>query len=194
MRLSGRDVRCVRGGREVFSGLDFEAASGEAYRSVDITGKKILVTGADGFIGSHLVEALLTLGQEVVSLDNFATGHRMNLDDVRAAVGAQAWRRHRFVEADIATSLSGAQFDAVVGRLILQFFPDPVAALRSLVVAVRPGGVVVFQESNWASFLAQSVHLPLRSLCGSLIFDAFRRSGATPRLFPSCACRASSVR
>jgi len=64
--------------------------------------RRWLVTGSAGFIGSHLVEALLRLGQHVVSLDNFATGYRRNLDDVRAAVGADAWRRHRFVEADIA--------------------------------------------------------------------------------------------
>ena len=61
-----------------------------------------LVTGSAGFIGSHLVEALLKLDQHVVGLDNFATGHLRNLDEVKAAVGADAWRRHRFVEADIA--------------------------------------------------------------------------------------------
>lgn len=61
-----------------------------------------LVTGSAGFIGSHLVETLLRLGQRVVGLDNFATGHRHNLELVRAAVGEQAWHRHSFVEADIA--------------------------------------------------------------------------------------------
>jgi UDP-N-acetylglucosamine 4-epimerase len=61
-----------------------------------------LVTGSAGFIGSHLVESLLRLDQEVVSLDNFSTGHQRNLDEVRAAVGADAWRRHRFIDADIA--------------------------------------------------------------------------------------------
>jgi UDP-N-acetylglucosamine 4-epimerase len=60
-----------------------------------------LVTGSAGFIGSHLLETLLRLGQEVVSLDNFATGHRHNLEEVRALVGEQAWRRHTFLEADI---------------------------------------------------------------------------------------------
>jgi UDP-N-acetylglucosamine 4-epimerase len=64
--------------------------------------RRWLVTGSAGFIGSHLVEALLRLGQDVVSLDNFATGHRRNLDEVAAAVGAEAARRHRFVEADVA--------------------------------------------------------------------------------------------
>ena len=61
-----------------------------------------LVTGSAGFIGSHLVERLLGLGQEVVSLDNFATGHRHNLEEVRVRVGEVAWRLHRFIEGDIA--------------------------------------------------------------------------------------------
>ncbi len=41
-----------------------------------------LVTGAAGFIGSNLVEALLGAGQSVVGLDNFATGHQRNLDEL----------------------------------------------------------------------------------------------------------------
>ncbi|MBI3372848.1 MAG: SDR family oxidoreductase [Betaproteobacteria bacterium] len=63
--------------------------------------RRWLVTGSAGFIGSHLVEALLRLGQTVVSVDNFATGHRANLDQVSALVGSEAWGRHSFVEADI---------------------------------------------------------------------------------------------
>jgi UDP-N-acetylglucosamine 4-epimerase len=42
-----------------------------------------LVTGVAGIIGSNLLEALLKAGQRVVGLDNFATGHRHNLDQVR---------------------------------------------------------------------------------------------------------------
>src|SRR6185369_4972056 len=60
-----------------------------------------LVTGSAGFIGSQLVEHLLRHGQQVVSLDNFATGHRANLEEVERAVGPQAWRQHRFIEASI---------------------------------------------------------------------------------------------
>jgi UDP-N-acetylglucosamine 4-epimerase len=60
-----------------------------------------LVTGSAGFIGSHLVEALLRLGQTVVSLDNFSTGHRANLEQVRDAVGDPLWRNHTFIEGDI---------------------------------------------------------------------------------------------
>src|SRR5690554_5935429 len=60
-----------------------------------------LVTGAAGFIGSNLVERLLSLGQLVVGLDNFSTGHRHNLDDVRACVGEEAWARFEFIDGDI---------------------------------------------------------------------------------------------
>lgn len=60
-----------------------------------------LVTGAAGFIGSNLVEALLRLDQQVIGLDNFATGHRRNLDEVAALVGPERAARLRFVEGDI---------------------------------------------------------------------------------------------
>ena len=60
-----------------------------------------LVTGCAGFIGSHLIETLLGLGQIVTGLDNFATGHWHNLEAVRAAVGEAAWTRFRFIDGDI---------------------------------------------------------------------------------------------
>ncbi|MBL8369548.1 MAG: SDR family oxidoreductase [Candidatus Accumulibacter sp.] len=60
-----------------------------------------LVTGSAGFIGSHLVEKLLGLGQTVVGLDNFATGHRRNIDEVQALLTPEQWQLHRFIEADI---------------------------------------------------------------------------------------------
>ena len=60
-----------------------------------------IVTGAAGFIGSNLVETLLRLGQRVRGLDNFSTGFRHNLDQVREAVGPEAWARFDFIEGDI---------------------------------------------------------------------------------------------
>ena len=65
------------------------------------TPRRWLVTGSAGFIGSHLIETLLTHGQTVVSLDNFSTGHQSNLDEVRRIVGEEAWKRHSFIEGDI---------------------------------------------------------------------------------------------
>ncbi len=78
--------------------------------------KQWLVTGAAGFIGSHLTQQLLSLGQRVRALDNFATGHRRNLDDVRRMVGEEAWTRFEFVEGSItdadtcSTTCQGVDF------------------------------------------------------------------------------------
>jgi len=60
-----------------------------------------LVTGVAGFIGSNLAEALLKLNQKVISLDNFATGHRYNLDHIKNSVSPQEWENFTFVEGDI---------------------------------------------------------------------------------------------
>jgi UDP-N-acetylglucosamine/UDP-N-acetylgalactosamine 4-epimerase len=60
-----------------------------------------LVTGAAGFIGSNLVEELLRSGQDVVALDNFATGFKRNLDEVRALVGSDVWKNFRLIDGDI---------------------------------------------------------------------------------------------
>ena len=65
------------------------------------TPKTWLVTGFAGFIGSNLLEALLMLDQRVVGLDNFATGHQRNLDEVQALVGAERWARFKFIRGDI---------------------------------------------------------------------------------------------
>lgn len=63
--------------------------------------KTWLVTGAAGFIGSNLVEALLKLDQKVVGLDNFATGYQHNLDEVESLVSKQQWQNFCFIEGDI---------------------------------------------------------------------------------------------
>ena len=60
-----------------------------------------LITGCAGFIGSNLLETLLLLNQKVVGLDNFATGHQRNLDEVKSQVSMQQWQNFHFVKGDI---------------------------------------------------------------------------------------------
>lgn len=134
-----------------------------------------LVTGSAGFIGSHLVEALLRLEQEVVSLDNFATGYRQNLDETRAAVGADAWRRHRFVEADIADE--GACREACKGVQIVlhqaalgsvpRSIDDPLrthaanaTGFLNLLVAARDAGTARFAYAASSSTYGDHPDLP----------------------------------
>ena len=63
--------------------------------------KTWLVTGVAGFIGSNLLETLLKLNQKVVGLDNFATGHQYNLDEVQNLVSTEQWANFKFYEGDI---------------------------------------------------------------------------------------------
>lgn len=76
-----------------------------SYKEVEAELQKIpkawLVTGAAGFIGSNLVETLLRLNQRVVGLDNFATGHKRNLEDVRTRVDQRQWDHFEFIEGDV---------------------------------------------------------------------------------------------
>ncbi|WP_242343883.1 NAD-dependent epimerase/dehydratase family protein [Anaeromyxobacter terrae] len=77
--------------------------------------RRWVITGGAGFIGSHLVEALLARGQDVVVLDDFSTGREANLDAVRAAVGEEAARRLAVMSGDVrdpeacARALHGAE-------------------------------------------------------------------------------------
>src|SRR4030095_3476788 len=57
----------------------------------------------------------------------------------------------KFIEGDPAETEFDRQFDAIVGRLVLMYYPDPVEAIRKLIRHVRPGGLIVFQEVDLAN-------------------------------------------
>jgi UDP-N-acetylglucosamine/UDP-N-acetylgalactosamine 4-epimerase len=76
-------------------------------KTTEILAKKLsasrhtwLLTGAAGFIGSNLLEALLRAQQTVVALDNFSTGHQRNLDGVRQNVGEDLWKNFTLIRGD----------------------------------------------------------------------------------------------
>lgn len=134
-----------------------------------------LVTGAAGFIGSNLTEALLRLGQEVVGLDNFATGHQRNLDDVRAQVGEEAWRQFHFVEGDIVdletcrAVCKGVDFvlhQAALGS-VPRSLADPITSNQAnvtgflnMLVAARDAGVKRFVYAASSSTYGDHPGLP----------------------------------
>ncbi len=108
MRLSGRGVRCVRGGREVFSGVDFEASSGEALAVTGPNGSGKtsllrliagLLAAAGGSIDLEGGEAELTLPEQAHYL-----GHRDALKPaLSVAENLSFWRDFLGGEASGAT-------------------------------------------------------------------------------------------
>ncbi|WP_250474786.1 SDR family oxidoreductase [Caballeronia sp. GAFFF1] len=134
-----------------------------------------LVTGVAGFIGSNLLEALLALDQRVVGLDNFATGHRRNLDEVRSLVDERQWQRFRFIEGDIRhpgdckAALEGV--DHVLHEAALGSVPrsvrDPIAThdvnlsgFLNMLCAAREAGVESFTYAASSSTYGDHPGLP----------------------------------
>lgn len=137
--------------------------------------RRWLVTGCAGFIGSNLLEALLAAGQDVVGLDNFATGHRHNLDEVEANVGPAAWARFRFVEGDIrdmeACRAATDGVDHVLHQAALGSVPrsleDPITTnevniggFLKMLVAARDAGVRSFVYAASSSTYGDHPGLP----------------------------------
>lgn len=137
--------------------------------------KTWLVTGAAGFIGSNLVEMLLDLDQRVLGLDNYATGHRRNLEQVESAVAAGGWERFEFVEGDIrdleACHRACEGVDYVLHQAALGSVPrslkDPIATNESnvtgflnMLVAARDAGVRRFVYAASSSTYGDHQALP----------------------------------
>jgi len=137
--------------------------------------KSWLVTGAAGFIGSNLVETLLSLGQIVVGLDDFSTGHRHNLGDVQAMVGPAYQQRFRMFEGDIRNletcRRAIADADYVLHQAALGSVPrsldDPlttdavnVGGFLNMLVAARDEGVSHFVYAASSSTYGDLEALP----------------------------------
>jgi UDP-N-acetylglucosamine 4-epimerase len=134
-----------------------------------------LVTGVAGFIGSNLLEHLLALDQNVVGLDNFATGHRRNLDEVKSRVTETQWERFRFIEGDIRDlqtcreSCSGVDYvlhQAALGS-VPRSIEDPVTTnaanitgFLNMLVAARDAGVKRFVYAASSSTYGDHPALP----------------------------------
>ena len=124
-----------------------------------------LVTGVAGFIGSHLLEALLKLDQRVVGLDNFSTGKKPNLEQVKELVSAPQWQRFRFTEGDIvdldtcSRACKGVDFvlhEAALGSVPLSMaeplrcHASNVTGFLNVLVASRETGIrrVIYASSS----------------------------------------------
>lgn len=142
---------------------------------ISVVKKSWLITGVAGFIGSNLLEHLLKLDQKVIGLDNFATGHQHNLDEVESFVTPQQWARFTFIEGDIrneedcAKACSGV--DYVLHQAALGSVPrsinDPITTnaanitgFLNMLVAARDANVKSFTYAASSSTYGDHPALP----------------------------------
>ena len=153
------------------------SAYDEISRLLPTQPKRWLVTGAAGFIGSHLVETLLILNQEVVGLDNLFSGKQKNLDQVQILVGPEKWRRFKFLQGDIrsADNCRGAVngIDYVLHQAAIGSVPRSIAhpmethdanvnGFLNMLMAARDAKVRRFVYASSSSVYGDEPDLPKR--------------------------------
>jgi UDP-N-acetylglucosamine 4-epimerase len=137
--------------------------------NIELTNKKILVTGGAGFIGSNLCEALLEKGNKVICLDNFATGKRENLEQLLKDTN------FTIIEGDIRKIedclKATKDIDYVLHQAALGSVPrsikDPitsndvnVSGFLNMLVAARDNGVKRFVYAASSSTYGDSQSMP----------------------------------
>jgi UDP-N-acetylglucosamine 4-epimerase len=137
--------------------------------------KTWLITGVAGFIGSNLAEALLKLNQKVISLDNFSTGHRYNLEHIQNSVTVEEWRNFTFIEGDITDMQTCKEItkniDIVLHQAALGSVPRSIATptisnhanvtgFLNILTASKENGVQRFVFASSSSIYGDSQELP----------------------------------
>jgi 2-polyprenyl-3-methyl-5-hydroxy-6-metoxy-1,4-benzoquinol methylase len=137
------------------------------------SGMRVLDVGTGRGDVAFLVAELVGESGSVVGIDR--------APEAVAVARERAWQASianvSFVEGDPAELTLPAPFDAVVGRYVLQFQPDPSAMLRRLVSRLRPGGIVAFHEIDWTGYRSYPP-VALWDRCCSLVVQAVEAGGA----------------
>lgn len=144
-----------------------------------LTGKRVLVTGGAGFIGSHLVDAYVTAGCEVAVLDNFSTGNRANIAhqsvqifevDItdQAAVNETVDRfrpqivSHHAAQVSVRHSLQDIRFDALTNVIgTINVLEAATAQQAELILVASSGGAVYGESTERRAFRETDERLPL---------------------------------
>ena len=166
---------CAKSGSMTDANYSWLEASGLRHAFADAPPRRWLVTGGAGFIGSHLVETLLRLGQSVRVLDNFATGYERNLEAACAGQGANANGQFELIRGDIrdpaVCETACHDIDIVLHQAALGSVPrsiaDPlttnavnVGGFLNMLNAARTAGVRRFVYAASSSTYGDDPNLP----------------------------------
>jgi len=160
--------------------------------------KKWFVTGAAGFIGSHLVEGILRAGGAVVGFDNLSSGRETNLQLVRGSVGTEAWQQFRLLQGDIGNpdtlGEAIASCDVVLHHAALGSVPDSLerpmethasnaTGFLNVLQAARSAGIrrVVYASSS--SVYGDCPDLPLQESSAGAVLSPYAASKLTNEVY-----------
>jgi ubiquinone/menaquinone biosynthesis C-methylase UbiE len=156
-----------------FQGAFFRDFTEDVLRRAGIaSGMHVLDIGCGVGDVSLLAAEMVGPSGEVLGIDRSPEA----LDVARRRNAAAGHDNVRFAATELDAFSTPRKFDAVIGRLILAYMPEPIATLRRLRHCVRPGGIVAFQEM--AAPLVRSIpDGPQFRLCSRRILDTFERAG-----------------
>ena len=157
------------------SGL-YEDITGRLLRDAGLfTGMKVLDIGSGAGDVAFAAAELVGSEGEVLGVD-------MNpeiLETARTRAQAAGLANVQFVAGDIQTLDLPNDFDALIGRLVLLYLPDPVATLKQLATHLRPGGIVAFQDAEFSVYSSIAhPETPIMNQLAEWGVEVFRRSGA----------------
>jgi UDP-N-acetylglucosamine/UDP-N-acetylgalactosamine 4-epimerase len=136
--------------------------------------RRWLITGVAGFIGSALLERLLDLGQVVVGVDNFLTGHRKNLEEV-LAINPDQKLQFQLIEGDLrdpeVAQRACSDVDVILHQAALGSVPrsirDPISSHQhnvdgflNVLAAARASGVKRLVYASSSSVYGDHAALP----------------------------------
>ena len=157
------------------SGL-YEDITGRLLRDAGLfTGMKVLDIGSGAGDVTFAAAELVGSEGEVLGVD-------MNpeiLETARTRAQAAGLANVQFVAGDAQTLDLPNDFDALIGRLVLMYLPNPVDTLKQVATRLRPGGIVAFQEVDFTTY--SSIARPETPMMNQLAewgVEVFRRSGA----------------
>ena len=108
-------------------------------------GMRVLDIGSGAGDVSLVAAELVGPDREVVGVDT----NPDILDTARERVREAGHENVKFIEGDAQTLDLGGRFDALVGRLVLMYLPDPISVLKQLLKRLHHGGIVCFQEIDF---------------------------------------------
>ena len=140
-------------------------------------GMRVLDVGSGAGDVAFLAAELVTTSGEVVGADRSQTA----VTTARERARQQRLDSVSFRVGDPTALKFDKSFDAVVGRFVLMYSPDPAAMLKGLARLLRPGGVIVFHEGSLAG-VKSFPPAPIYDRCWAMIAETWRRVGTNPNM------------